>query len=70
MGDGWIKGPLVQKKLKKGTIHFIATDMHNSSDRSPDIQTAVSWVEHNMGVRTSDRITRTNPGFILQDRML
>ena len=55
---------------KKGTIHFIATDMHNSSDRSPDIQTAVSWMEHNMGVRTAVRMTRTNPGYILQDRML
>ena len=58
------------RSLKKGTIHFIATDMHDPSVRTPDIQTAVSWMEHNMGVRTSVTITRTNPGYILQDRML
>ena len=72
LNGGWMdkRARWCRKNLKKGTIHFIATDMHSSSDRSPDIQTAVSWMEHNMGVRTAVRMTRTNPGYILQDRML
>lgn len=72
LNGGWMdkKARWCRKNLKKGTIHFIATDMHDPSDRTPDIQTAVSWMEHNMGVRTSVTITRTNPGYILQDRML
>lgn len=59
-----------KKNLKKGIIQFIATDMHDTWNRPPDIKTAASWLERHMGVSTAIQITRVNPEFILLDRML
>lgn len=72
LNGGWMdkKARWCKKNLKKGMIQFIATDMHNILDRSPDIKTAVSWMEGNMGKSTFAQITGINPEFILRDRML
>lgn len=72
LNGGWTdkKARWCKKNLKNGLIHFIATDMHNTSGRAPDIGAAESWMKRCMGVNAATQITRVNPGFILQDRML
>lgn len=34
--------------LKKGRIHFLGTDMHNTGTRSPEIKNAMKWLGKNL----------------------
>lgn len=59
-----------RRNLKKGYIHFLATDMHNIAARPPRMQEGVSWLKRNAGEEKAIRILRENPEFILADQML
>ena len=43
--------------LKNNMIHFIGSDCHNLTDRSPKIGTAVSYIERKAGM---DKIIQIN----------
>ena len=59
-----------RRNLKKGYIHFLATDMHNIAVRPPGMQEGILWLKRNAGEEKAIRILRENPEFILADRML
>lgn len=69
---GWLdrRSRWCRKSLQQGLIHFLASDMHNMQNRTPDLNGAVSWMERHGGKETAVRIARSNPEFILADRIL
>jgi len=72
LDGGWTdqRARRCKRCLRKGIIHFIATDMHNPWNRPPDIKNAISWIERNIGGNTALQVTMINPEFILLDRMI
>lgn len=37
-----------RKMLLEGNVHFLATDMHNTGDRAPEVGKAVQWMNKNL----------------------
>lgn len=72
LNHGWMdkRTRWCKKNLKKGTIHFLASDMHNTVSRPPEIRAAIACMEQWAGEELAIQIARENPGFILADKML
>jgi len=56
--------------LRRGLVHFVATDAHNMTKRPPRIREAIATLEDLVGSDVADALTRRNPLAILESTTL
>lgn len=54
------------KLIKKGLVHFLATDSHGSKKRRPKIQEALNYLEKKIGSKQCRIISEINPHKVLK----
>ena len=59
-----------RKMLKEGNVHFLGTDMHNTSSRSPDIKGAVHWMKKHLDEEYMQEICYKNAEKILNHKQI
>jgi protein-tyrosine phosphatase len=47
--------------LRRGFVHFVASDSHDCSHRPPRLDLAYAYVSQRFGIHTADLIFKTNP---------
>ncbi len=62
--NGRFRGAKALNMLKNNRIHFIGTDCHNMTDRSPEIIDAVNLIRKKLGNEFSDAFTNYANNFI------
>lgn len=77
MNAGSLEGGLLDRKASwcrkevlKGQVHFLATDMHGTGRRPPNLEHAVSWAVKQGGLRLARRLMSHNQMHILEDTVL
>jgi protein-tyrosine phosphatase len=62
MGDfGKSAQQFAESLMKHDLVHFLASDSHSSTWRSPDLRPAYEWVERHYGASRAERLMRDNP---------
>ena len=56
--------------LKQKQIHFLGTDMHNMTDRKPDIARPLKWIGRHLEAEYAERILWKNAMKILADEKI
>lgn len=56
--------------LRRGLVHFVATDAHNMTKRTPRIREAMATLEDLVGSDVADALTQRNPLAVLQNTTL
>jgi len=56
--------------LRRGLVHFVATDAHNTTKRMPRIREAMATLEELVGSDVADALTRRNPLAVLENTTL
>lgn len=56
-----------RRQVQKGRIRLLATDMHRTDYRPPEISGAVRWLEKNVEKRLTEAMTYDNPLHIIKD---
>ena len=51
--------------MRRGLVHVIASDAHDSEDRTPDLSGAHEFIARRFGADTAEQLFVTNPGRIL-----
>jgi protein-tyrosine phosphatase len=51
--------------LKRGLVHFVASDGHDCRNRPPRLDEAFGWVRDEFGAQTAERLFVSNPGAVL-----
>jgi protein-tyrosine phosphatase len=51
--------------LKRGLVHFVASDGHDCRNRPPRLDEAFEWVRKRFGAQTAERLFISNPGAVL-----
>lgn len=59
-----------RKQLRDNRIHFLGTDMHQSSFRPPDIEPAWSWLEKHVDQAQLRQITYDNPVCVIKNQKI
>ncbi len=59
-----------RKTLREGKIHFLGTDMHNMTERSPETREALRWMERHLDRTCLFNIVRGNAEKILADKKI
>lgn len=68
LGDeGWRMKHFCKKLLKKGWVKYIASDAHNLTDRSPNLQKCAEVLEKEFGSRYAEQILIKNPMKIIKE---
>ena len=57
----WITRDLLKKKL----VHFIGSDAHNTTDRSPNFKKCAEYVEKTVGRKYAENLFVNNPKKIM-----
>lgn len=77
MNAGSLKGGFLDKRaawcrkaVSRGDVHFLATDMHDTSRRPPNLGQAEIWLEKHGGRRLAEKLLRRNQNHILEDTVL
>ena len=52
--------------LKEDLVHFIASDAHDTRDRTPDLSGAYRWMQSKFGKERAERLFKTNPADLLR----
>lgn len=55
---------------RRGLVHFVASDSHDSQDRPPRLDLAYRHVARRYGEAVAERLFRTNPRAVLADKPL
>jgi protein-tyrosine phosphatase len=63
-------GDLARKFLKKGAVHFLATDAHDTVRRPPILSKARQVVEKEFGADVARALVEDNPTAVLQNKPL
>lgn len=56
--------------LRRGLVHFVATDAHNTTKRPPRIREAKATLETLVGVQITDALLHENPLAVVENRAL
>jgi protein-tyrosine phosphatase len=56
--------------LRRGWVHAVASDAHDTSRRPPRLSPARQWLEEHFGADVADTLTRGNPEKILRGELL
>lgn len=56
--------------LRRGFVHFVATDAHNMSKRAPRLREAKAVLEELVGTEVADALTQRNPLAVVQNEAL
>ena len=59
-----------EKFLERRLVHFVATDAHNMSKRTPHIGEAIATLEELVGSEVAEALTRKNPLAVVENRPL
>lgn len=59
-----------RKQVLEGRVHFLGTDMHNMRSRPPKTERAAAWIEKHGGRELLEQLTRENPSYILEDKII
>lgn len=59
-----------EKWLRRGLVHIVATDAHNTTKRPPRMREALEVVRAVAGDDVADAVTRRNPGAVIENRPL
>lgn len=59
-----------RKMLKQKNIHFLGTDMHNMTTRTPDVTRPLKWIERHLEADYSEQILWKNAARILADKKI
>lgn len=51
--------------LKQGLVHFVASDAHDTRDRTPKLSEAFEWVSSRFGAKRAERLFLTNPAAVI-----
>ncbi len=51
--------------MRRGLVHFVASDAHDTEDRTPDMRGARKYVERHYGNEWAERLFVTNPRRVL-----
>lgn len=51
--------------LKRGLVHFVASDGHDCKNRPPRLDYAFGWVRDEFGAATAERLFTSNPAAVL-----
>jgi protein-tyrosine phosphatase len=51
--------------LKDNLVHFIASDAHDTQDRTPNLREAYRWMESKYGKRRAERLFQVNPAALI-----
>lgn len=60
--------PSVDRMIRAGMVHFVASDAHNLRSRPPQNRAAWSVLAETYGEATAQRLLRDNPAAVLSDR--
>jgi protein-tyrosine phosphatase len=56
---------IARKLLERGLVHFVASDAHDASDRTPRLDEAYRHVAARWGAKRAELLFVTNPGAVL-----
>lgn len=56
--------------LRRGLVHFVATDAHNTEKRPPRVREAIAALRDLVGEQVADALTQHNPAAVLENRAL
>jgi protein-tyrosine phosphatase len=56
--------------MKKGLVHFIASDAHDAEDRTPRLDLAYNYVAGRYGPQRADLLFRVNPQAVIEGKPL
>jgi protein-tyrosine phosphatase len=63
-------GLFTKKLLKKGLVHFVATDAHDTAKRAPDILDCRNYVERKYGEDYGKKLFFTNPANVIRNELI
>ncbi|MGF7002626.1 protein-tyrosine phosphatase [Lachnospiraceae bacterium PF1-21] len=66
--EGFGQKRFSRKLLKRGQVHYIATDAHDLSERKVNLQACAVHIEKKYGRELAEEIFIDNPGKILRER--
>ena len=58
------------KWIEEGYVHVIASDMHNMTTRTPNLNLAYEALSKQYGIATADLLTKENPARLLEGQAL
>lgn len=59
-----------RKMLREQYIHFMGTDMHNTTSRKPETEETVRWMQKKLGQRYIRDLLRGNAGKVIRDEKI
>ena len=59
-----------EKLMRQGLVHFIASDAHDTEDRTPDLSQAWEYIAERYGKDRAERLFVTNPAATLKGERL
>jgi protein-tyrosine phosphatase len=59
-----------EELLRRGLVHFVASDAHDTRLRPPRLDEAYAWIAREYGEATAERLLVTNPAAVLKGEPL
>ena len=72
VGGSWhdVTARWCRDNLKKGNVHLMGTDMHNTGNRMPDTKEAMSWMRTHLDRKYLKKITKDNALRITENKLI
>ena len=68
--NGWQCKSCTKKLLKRGLVHFVASDGHDTKKRIPSIQKAIFQISSRYGKKYALELSVVNPGKVIADEFI
>lgn len=68
--SGFIKSRYVMSLIKSELVHFVASDAHNLTTRTPELQAGYTVVKKKFGSECAERLFYKNQLSVIQDRTI
>ena len=72
VGGSWqdVTARWCRDNLKKGNVHLMGTDMHNTGNRMPDTKEAMCWMRTHLDRKYLKKITKDNALRITENKLI
>lgn len=69
-GNGWQCKSCAKKLLKRGLVHFVASDGHDTGRRKPSVQKAANYIARRYGKDYAMELTVVNPEKMIKNEFI